>query len=129
MAEQPRTRDHAHAPPDIALVAIVKAGLVVLAVVAATIAGAFALHAAGVGREGGVFGPAVSGDAVRHFPQPRLQTPSDAERVRYFTAQERRAGEYAWVDRDRGIVRIPVERAMALIAAERAHEAPQRGRP
>ncbi len=34
--------------------------------------------------------------------------------------ETRRLGEYRWVDRERGIVAIPIERAMELVAAEAA---------
>ena len=33
-------------------------------------------------------------------------------------AQRERLGRYAWVDRERGIVTIPIERAMDLVAEE-----------
>lgn len=50
-------------------------------------------------------------------PGPRLQTEftSDVERLRQ--TEEALLNGYAWVDRGAGRVRIPVERAMELVAA------------
>ena len=40
-------------------------------------------------------------------------------------AQLERLGRYAWVDRERGIVTIPVERAMDLVVEEAARQEPR----
>lgn len=57
----------------------------------------------------------------RQPPQPRLQRLPTRE-LETLRAEERAVLEsYGWVDRDEGIVRIPIERAMELIA-ERAGE-------
>ena len=49
-------------------------------------------------------------------PAPRLQL-SPAEDLQAMRARERQVlGSYGWVDRPHGVVRIPIERAMALIA-------------
>ena len=49
-------------------------------------------------------------------PQPRLQeTPAiDLRQIR--DAEDQILGGYGWVDRDKGIVRLPIERAMELLA-------------
>ena len=58
-------------------------------------------------------------------PQPRLQVDAHNE------LREMRAGEdtvlnsYGWVDRDAGIVRIPVDRAMEVLAAKGLPVRPQ----
>jgi hypothetical protein len=51
------------------------------------------------------------------MPSPPLQ--SDPSRDLAALRAEKRAilGEYAWIDRDHGIVRIPIERAMSLLIA------------
>lgn len=55
---------------------------------------------------------------VRHWAEPEAWLAS----VR---AEERRALEgYAWVDRERGLVRIPIERAMELVAEREAAPEP-----
>ena len=48
----------------------------------------------------------------------------DEETARLLHDQRRRLESFAWVDRDRGIVRIPIERAMDLAAAGMTPVAP-----
>jgi hypothetical protein len=54
-------------------------------------------------------------DPVRTFPQPQLQkTPAlDLKIIR--DAEDQMLATYGWVDREKGIVRIPIERAMQLL--------------
>jgi hypothetical protein len=49
-------------------------------------------------------------------PAPRLQTDPSVELQRVLAAQRRRLAGYRWVDRDAGLISIPIDRAMALIA-------------
>src|SRR5207244_526994 len=49
-------------------------------------------------------------------PPPRVQTNPSAELDDFRTAEERKLNRYGWVDKQRGIVRIPIERAIDLIA-------------
>ena len=51
------------------------------------------------------------------FAPPRLQSDPAGELRDYQAAQRARLSGYAWADRERGLVRIPIERAMAMIAA------------
>ena len=51
------------------------------------------------------------------FPPPRLQSDPVGELRDYQAAQQARLTGYAWADRERGLVHIPVARAMAMIAA------------
>jgi hypothetical protein len=53
-------------------------------------------------------------------PAPLLQTAPQLERENYFAEKARLTGSYAWVDRQAGIARIPVEQAMRLMAARAA---------
>jgi hypothetical protein len=46
------------------------------------------------------------------------QTPE--EKAALFAEQRRELAGYRWVDRDSGVVGIPVERAMELVVAEQA---------
>lgn len=54
-------------------------------------------------------------EARRDFPAPQLQVnpPVDMERLR--AEFQRETNEYGWVDRSKGQVRLPVERAMDLL--------------
>jgi hypothetical protein len=62
--------------------------------------------------------PAPSEMATRRVipPAPRLQvTPStDVERLR--ADEDKRLSTYGWVNKEAGVVRIPIERAMDLLA-------------
>ena len=51
------------------------------------------------------------------FAPPQLQSDPAGELRDYQAAQRARLSGYAWADRERGLVRIPIERAMAMIAA------------
>ncbi|MFB3827092.1 MAG: hypothetical protein ACE15B_09995 [Bryobacteraceae bacterium] len=64
--------------------------------------------------------PVIAGDARKLPPEPRLQsTPVlDLEQMR--AAEQHVLDSYAWLDPARGVVRIPVKRAMELFAQEMA---------
>lgn len=50
------------------------------------------------------------------FPEPRLET-NEATEINAFRRKEEEAlRSYAWIDKDAGTVRIPIDRAMLLIA-------------
>lgn len=58
--------------------------------------------------------------APEMFPQPRVQTGQVEQLHLVEDAQTRRLSEYAWVDRNQGLVQIPIDRAMQLLAGEGA---------
>lgn len=49
-------------------------------------------------------------------PQPRLETIPGELRRQHEAAQQQILQSYAWLDRERGTVRIPIERAMDVLA-------------
>jgi len=49
-------------------------------------------------------------------PEPRLQATPVADLAEYRAQEERALRDYGWVDRKSGKVRIPVERAIDLVA-------------
>jgi hypothetical protein len=51
------------------------------------------------------------------FAPPQMQSDPAGDLRDYQAAQRARLSGYAWADRERGLVRIPIERAMAMIAA------------
>ncbi len=57
-----------------------------------------------------------SADPAARFPQPRLQFKAAEEIARHQFAEERVLSSYGWVDAKAGVARIPIERAMDLIA-------------
>lgn len=52
-------------------------------------------------------------------PEPRLQTHPEADLRRLRSEEEAVLDGYAWVDRAAGVARIPIERAMELVAEGR----------
>jgi hypothetical protein len=48
-------------------------------------------------------------------PAPRLQAHPHQELVDFCTDQEQKLATYGWMDRQAGVVRIPVDRAMELV--------------
>lgn len=63
---------------------------------------------------------AANGAAVRAaIPAPRLESAPQPERAAYFARKQQRLDTYGWVDRKAGIAHIPLDDAMALMAAQR----------
>jgi hypothetical protein len=60
--------------------------------------------------------PARSSVKVEQFPQPRLQESPPIELVQLKEEESRRIETYGWVDRKAGVARIPVDRAMDILA-------------
>jgi hypothetical protein len=64
--------------------------------------------------------PLVRGDVDRHLsitpPQPRLQTDPAADLAAYVRKERHLLDSYGWVDREHGIVRVPIEFAMERLA-------------
>jgi hypothetical protein len=52
----------------------------------------------------------------REPPPPRLQVNAPRDFREFRSAEEERLGSYGWTDRATGMVHIPIERAMDLIA-------------
>jgi hypothetical protein len=63
----------------------------------------------------GVRSPTVPPPAA--FAPPQLQSDPAVELREYQAAQHARLSGYGWADREKAIVRIPIERAMGMIAA------------
>ncbi|SRR5579883_1737873 len=54
----------------------------------------------------------------RTFPAPRLQTSALTDLQTLLKQQREKLTAYVWVDKAQGIVRIPISRAMEIIAAK-----------
>jgi len=82
-------------------------------------AAALVLMGGAVGVLTAVYSSAVSGvspPAPQAFPQPRVQTHETNELRQLLSEQRARLDGYAWADRGQGLVKVPIERAMGLIA-------------
>jgi hypothetical protein len=58
--------------------------------------------------------------APEQFPSPRVQTHQTEQLQDLLAAQRRQLTGYAWADQGRTLVRIPIERAMDMIAQRSA---------
>jgi hypothetical protein len=104
-------------PPDVASRVVLSVVAGFLAFVALTMAVLFFYLKAGAP---GAFRQAVE----QPFPEPALQTKPDDDLRRFEFEQRMALSGYGWVDRSRGIARIPIDEAMRIIAAhgDRAYD-------
>jgi hypothetical protein len=64
---------------------------------------------------------------IKKFPQPRLETDETTEINNFRMQEEQRLNSYGWVDQQAGVARIPIDRAMALLAQRGLPTRPQAG--
>ena len=64
---------------------------------------------------------------VKKFPQPRLEKDETTEINAFRIQEEQTLNSYGWVDEQAGVVRIPIDRAMALLAQRGLPTRPQAG--
>jgi hypothetical protein len=69
----------------------------------------------------------VSPGTIERFPQPRLERNERLEINDFRLEEEQTLYSYGWVDQQAGIVRIPIERAMELIAQRGLSTTPKVG--
>jgi hypothetical protein len=67
-------------------------------------------------REDKALSPLVAANLQRTPPEPRLEPVPRAPRVQMRAEEDAILGSYAWVDKSAGTVRVPIDRAMDLIA-------------
>jgi hypothetical protein len=60
----------------------------------------------------------IQPNQVPQYPSPALQSNPSIDLQTYRSRAEHDLNTYAWIDRSRGIVRIPIERAMNLLASK-----------
>lgn len=56
----------------------------------------------------------VRSDQIAAIPPPQLQLDPARDLAAFREAERQRLSTYGWVDRSRGVVRIPLERALSL---------------
>src|SRR5579862_5254070 len=64
---------------------------------------------------------------IKKFPQPRLEKDETTEINAFRLQEEQTLNSYGWVDEQAGVVRIPIDRAMALLAQRGLPTRPQAG--
>jgi hypothetical protein len=66
-------------------------------------------------------------------PPPRIQSNPGADMQGYWQSQQNLLNTYGWIDRQNGVVRIPIDRAMELLLERglptRSTNTPQNGAP
>jgi hypothetical protein len=69
----------------------------------------------------------VSNADIATFPQPRLETNERLEINDFRLQEEKTLNSYGWVDQNAGIARIPIDRAIQLLAQRGLPTRPQAG--
>lgn len=69
----------------------------------------------------------VSPAEITKFPQPRLERNERLEINDFRLKEEQALNSYGWVDEKTGVVRIPIERAMELVAQRGLSTTPRVG--
>jgi hypothetical protein len=64
---------------------------------------------------------------ITKFPQPRLETNEPMEINDFRLQEDKTLYSYGWVDQQGGVVRIPIDRAMELLAQRGLPTRPQTG--
>ncbi len=63
-------------------------------------------------RDGGI---AVTVDPVKVFPQPQLEKTPIPDLKAFREAEDETLNTYGWVDKQKGIVRVPISQAMEMV--------------
>jgi len=69
----------------------------------------------------------VSPGEIARFPEPRLEQNERIEINDFRLKEEQTLNSYGWVDEKNGVVRIPIERAMNLVAQRGLPTTPKAG--
>jgi hypothetical protein len=69
----------------------------------------------------------VTSEEIQQFSSPRLETNERSEIAKFRLEEEQRLHSYGWADQSAGVVRIPIERAMELVAQRGLPTTPRTG--
>jgi hypothetical protein len=120
MSERPVNPEVRFEKTDVDAGGLLKAGFVVVAVTVATVFFLYWLYFVFVRQEAArqpappVLKPTAG---VLSPPPPLLQTGPAVDLHTFREQEDRILGGYAWVDKERGVVRIPIEEAMRLVVS------------
>ena len=111
---------HERADVDVRRIALVAAGLVAVAVVV-HVALWYQMRGLWSARERALPPPVpVASARPEAPPEPRLQTSPEDDLRTLRREEDEQLGSYGWVDRKAGVIRVPIERAMELVAQGKA---------
>lgn len=99
-------------PPDLRPWTILGVGVGTALFLGVSMGGLYAYYTLSGGQD---FGPSAS-----HFPFPELQSNPPGDLRAFQAEQQAELKSYGWVDREHGVIRIPIERAMQIIAGRGA---------
>jgi hypothetical protein len=121
-----------HEETDVNEWAVGKFAVALLLVIVAALFLLFGLFRYLLSREGGP--PAgrsqvTASEPARAFPQPQLQESEVPDLKAIRAAEDQVLHSYAWMDPEKGVVRIPIDRAIDLLAERGLPSRPQAGEP
>jgi hypothetical protein len=117
--DEPRNPHVRHEPGDVNALALTKFGLAMAALIVVFLFGLWGMFEYLKNREAEVglpLSPSAMVNTQRQPPEPRLQRHAAQDMRDWRAAEDKALHQYGWIDPDKGIVQIPVERAMDLIA-------------
>jgi hypothetical protein len=113
---------------DVNVWAIYKFGIALACVTLVSVALLFGVFRFFLAREGGALPPdKVNVDARTLPPMPRLQSAPIQDLKDMRAAEDKILSGYGWVDQQHGIVRIPIDKAIDLLAQRGLSSRPQAG--
>lgn len=114
----PRNPEVAREHSDVRAAAILKFGVYLLLTTIAVLFLMFKLYQGFAGHEASLQPPPpiMRTDPERKPPLPRLQEKPALDITDLRKSEQAMLGGYGWVDREKGVVRIPIEEAMSLLA-------------
>ena len=121
MAGNNHSRDErpGHEEKDVNVWAVARFAMALVLLCAVALIGLMGLFRYFQGREAALQPPAVEGADLKgpsQPPQPRLQSSPVADLKRMRQEEDQILGSYGWIDRQKGIVRLPIARAMDLLS-------------
>jgi hypothetical protein len=122
--DEPRNPHVHHEPGDVNAKALTKFGVSMAFLILIFLVGLWGLFDYLKNREaelGLPLSPAAMVNSQKQPPEPRLQAHAARDMQDWRASEDRVLHQYSWINPDKGIVQIPVDRAMDLIV--------QRGRP
>ena len=112
-----------HEEADVNVWVVAKFAVALVAVCAVSLTLLFGLFRYFQSSEGGK--PAVS--AIQLPPEPRLEKTPTLDLKAFRAEEDRVLNSYGWIDRQKGVVRVPIDRAIDLLAQHGLPSRPQQG--
>jgi hypothetical protein len=119
-----------HEPGDVNAPALTKFGLSMAILIGIFMVGLWGMFEYLKNREAEVglpLSPSALVNAQKQPPEPRLQRHPAQDMRDWRAAEDRTLHQYSWIDPDKGIVQIPVDRAMDLVVQRGLPVFPQLG--